>query len=82
MDILYALFTNDGGEEIEAQKKLHRFILINDIQKALQLSQIRDASHPVIETLIRKAVTEIEECLATQTLSDSVRLVASICYAR
>jgi hypothetical protein len=81
LEIMYALYFFDQSDEVAAQKHLHRFYLLNEIQKALVQLKVRDANHPLVKGLVKKAANEIEDCLNSEGISEAVRLTATICYA-
>lgn len=82
IDIMFGLYNCDINSETEAYKKLHKFQLLNNIAKALMQLNMRDVNHPLVQSLTKRAVQEIEECLDYQErLSLQVKLTAIGCYA-
>lgn len=82
IDVFFGLYNNDVNAETEAYKKLHKFYLLNNIQKALLQMKLRNSDHPLIQSIIEKAIGEVEECISIkEPINPTVRLTAIGCYA-
>lgn len=82
INVFFGLYNSDINTETEAYKKLHKFQLLNNIQKALTEMKMRDPDDALVKNLTEKAIQEIEEVIAIKEgIPIQVRLTAIGCYA-
>ena len=63
IDTVFSLYNYFINAEAEAFKKIHKFLLLINIQKGLQQVKVRQHDSLLVQSLTKLAVQEIEECI-------------------